>query len=285
MVLYAIVDIAQDGPDAVLLLHVELEIADHAEALDEAGDGLVEPPEAGAAHQGVLVLQVGGGLLVALLGGALALGGAARGVGRVVVEQAAVGVHEALEVLLAHLVLDEVHLGEHVDVRDLEHDHGGHGGQGAGEELGAVDDEGGLEQVGGAEADVEGAGAREEAHERGEDGHVRVQLDLARHVEDDEVLLGQRVEGVGEEVEVLHEELEAVDEPAVGAEPHLLHDVLERDEVLDVEVGRVLERLGRRVEVDVEGGPPVELKVCDEGRAERGLWKFMGMSSQLNVIG
>lgn len=279
MILDTIVNIRQNSPNALLVLHIKFKVADHAKALDQARDGLVESPEAGAAHQGVLVLQVGGGLLLALLRGVLALGGPPRHVGRVVVQQAAVGVHEAPEVLPAHLVLDEVHLGQHVDVRHLEHDHGRHGAQGAGEELGAVDDEGRLEQVGGAQADVEGAGAREEAHERRQDGHVRVQLDLARHVEDDEVLLGKRVEGVGEEVEVLHEKLEAVDQPAVGAETHLLHDVLEGDEVLDVEVRRVLERLGRRVQVDVERGPPVQLEVGDEGRAERGLCGDRGRAS------
>lgn len=62
--------------------------------------------------------------------------------------------------------------------------------------------------------------------------------------------------------------LEAVDEPAVGAQPYLFHDVLERDEVFDVDVGLVGEIFGRRVEVDVEAGALVVPEVLDESRAE-----------------
>jgi len=62
--------------------------------------------------------------------------------------------------------------------------------------------------------------------------------------------------------------LEAVDEAAVGAQPYLIHDVGERDEVFDVDVGLVGEVFGRRVEVDVEAGALVAPEVLDEGRAE-----------------
>jgi hypothetical protein len=62
--------------------------------------------------------------------------------------------------------------------------------------------------------------------------------------------------------------LEAVDEAAVGAQPYLIHDVGERDEVFDVDVGLVGEVFGRRVEVDVEAGALVVPEVLDEGRAE-----------------
>jgi len=62
--------------------------------------------------------------------------------------------------------------------------------------------------------------------------------------------------------------LEAVDEAAVGAQPYLVHDVGERDEVFDVDVGLVGEVFGRRVEVDVEAGALVVPEVLDEGRAE-----------------
>lgn len=91
-------------------------------------------------------------------------------------------------------------------MRHLEHDHRAHGRQRAGEELGAVDHEGRFEQVCGAEVDVEGAGAGEVAHQRGEDGDVRVQLDLAGHVDDDKVFFRDGIEGFGEEVEVFEEE-------------------------------------------------------------------------------
>ena len=63
---------------------------------------------------------------------------------------------------------------------------------------------------------------------------VRVKLNLAGHIDDDEVFLGQGVDGVGDEVEVLEEEFETVDQPAVGAQAHLLHHIGEGDEVFDV---------------------------------------------------
>ena len=46
---------------------------------------------------------------------------------------------------------------------------------------------------------------------------MRVQLDLAWEVEDDEVFFAEGLDGLGEEVEVLQEELEAEDQAAVGA--------------------------------------------------------------------
>jgi len=46
--------------------------------------------------------------------------------------------------------------------------------------------------------------------------------------------------------------LEAVDQPAIRTKPYLLHDVFERNEIFDVDVGLVGEVLGGRVEVDVE---------------------------------
>jgi hypothetical protein len=49
---------------------------------------------------------------------------------------------------------------------------------------------------------------------------------------------------------------------------HLLHHVGEGDQVLDVEVGLVVEGLGRGVEVDVEGGAAVVVQVGDQGGAE-----------------
>lgn len=151
---------------------------------------------------------------------------------------------------------------------DFEHEHSTHGTKCSGEELGAVNDKSGLEEVDGGHADIEGTGLREELHEGGKDGDVGVEFDLARHIEDDEVLLSQGVEGLCQPVEVLHEELEAVDETAIGPEAHLFHGILEGDEFLDVEVGRVFEGLGGGIEVDVEGRAAVELQVGNEGGTE-----------------
>lgn len=248
MELDAVINVAEDRTDAVLILHVELEVADHAEVLNKAGHGTVQPAEAGTLHDGIPILRVGHGIVI----GAAALGLAPGHLGGVVVQEEGIGSDEALQVLFAHLVLHEVHLGEDVDVRDLEHDHGRHGAQRAREELCAVDDKGRLEQVGGAEADVEVARLGEEARQGGQDRHVRVQLNLARHVKDDKVLLRQRVEALGQEVEILHQELEAVDESTVGPQAHFFHDILERDEIFNVQVGLVLKGFGGRVEIDVE---------------------------------
>jgi hypothetical protein len=106
---------------------------------------------------------------------------------------------------------------------------------------------------------------------------VRVELDLAGHVDDDEVFFGERIECFGKEVEVLEQELKTVDESAVGPEPHFFHHIFERYEVFDVEVGFVGEVFGGGVEVDVEAGAAVGLEVIDEGGAEGGLGRGEGL--------
>lgn len=98
-----------------------------------------------------------------------------------------------------------------------------------------------------------------------------VEFDLTRHIEYDEVLFGQRLKRLCQPIEVFHEKLEAVDEPTVGPKADLFHGILERDEFLDIEVGRVFKRLGGRIEVDVEGGAAVELQMGNEGCAKGGL--------------
>jgi len=98
-----------------------------------------------------------------------------------------------------------------------------------------------------------------------QDGDVGVELDLTRHVDDDEVFFGEGIEGFGEEVEVLEEEFEAVDQAAVGAEAHFLHDIFEGDEIFDVKIGLVGEVFGGGVEIDVEAGAPVVAEVGYEG--------------------
>ena len=46
--------------------------------------------------------------------------------------------------------------------------------------------------------------------------------------------------------------LEAGHHRAIGAKLHLLHSIVETDEVLDVDIGLEIKFLGGRVEVDVE---------------------------------
>jgi len=263
-----VVDMAEHRGDAVLVIDVKLEERHHAEIVDQLRDGPVQLLERAAAHQQVL------GRRVAFSSFALVL-----------LQQLHVDVDETLQLFPSQNVLDLVHLAQDVDVRDLEHDHGGHGAQGAREELGLVDGEGALEQVGRAEGDVERSLAGQERHERRQDGDVRVQLDLARHVEDDQVLLAQRVQRLRQEVEVLHQELEAVDQAAVGAQAQLLHHVLQRDELADVQVRLVAERLRGRVEVDVEAAPPRVLQVLDQRVAEGRLARARGPHHQDAELG
>ena len=73
---------------------------------------------------------------------------------------------------------------------------------------------------------------------------VRVQFNLAWQVEEDEVLFAERLNGSGEEIEVLEEEFEAIDQAAVRAKGHLFHDIFEADEVFDVE--KLFAALGRQ---------------------------------------
>jgi hypothetical protein len=253
-----VVNVAENSAQAVLVLHIELEVGNHAEVVDELRDRLVQLVEGRAAHQAVC------GGRIAVLSVVLVVCCAARGV---FVDQIGVDLDKALHFALGDLPLDQIHLAQDIEVGHLEHEHGAHGGQCSGEELGAIDDKSGLEEVRGAHADVQAA-----VHERldkvGQDGHVGVELDLAGHVEDDQIVVGDFLERVGQEVEVLHEELEAVDEAAVGAEAHFVHDILETDEVLDVEVGLKGKVLGGGVEVHVEAGALVVLEVLDEGGAE-----------------
>jgi hypothetical protein len=114
---------------------------------------------------------------------------------------------------------------------------------------------------------------------------MRVQLNLAGHVEHDQVVLGDLLERVRQEVEVVHEELEAVDEAAVGPEGHFFHDIFQADEVFDVEVGLEGEGLGGGVEVYVEAGPLVVLEVLDEGGAEGGFACLWGGLAVMRVQG
>jgi hypothetical protein len=75
---------------------------------------------------------------------------------------------------------------------------------------------------------------------------------LAWQVEEDEVLFAERLNGSGEEIEVLEEEFEAIDQAAVRSKGHLFHDIFEADEVFDVEIRFIGEVIGCGVKVDVE---------------------------------
>lgn len=196
VVLYRVVDVAQDPGHAVLVLHVQLQERHHAEIINQARDGPVELPEAPAAHDGLRVRRVRASSQV-LIGVVVVV---------IVFHQRSVRVEEPFELPFRHRSLDQIHLRQDVDVWDLEHDHGAHCGEGAGEEFGAVDDEGGFEEVGGAEGDVEGAEAGQVVDEAGHDGDVGVELDLAGEVDDDEIFFRERFQGLGEEVEVLEKE-------------------------------------------------------------------------------
>lgn len=98
-----------------------------------------------------------------------------------------------------------------------------------------------------------------------------IEFDLSGHIEDDEVFFSQRFKRLGQPIEIVHEKLEAVDEPAIGPEANLFHSIFERDELFDVEIGLVLKGLGSWIEVDVKGGAAVELQMGDEGGAKGGL--------------
>ena len=161
MKLNRVVDIAQNRAHAVLVIHIQLQEADHAEIIDHTGHRTVELLETAAGHNPIDlagILQVDGvGVTQSVVAGVF------------VVEEAGVRVDEAAHGIFGEsLGRDEVHFGEHVDVREFEVDHGGHGGEGAREELGGVDYEGRFEEVGRAEVDVQGAHAREVACEFGE---------------------------------------------------------------------------------------------------------------------
>src|SRR5690606_29407345 len=60
-------------------------------------------------------------------------------------------------------------------------------------------------------------------------------------------------------------------QPAVGTEAHLIHDIFEGNELLNVDIGLVLDRLGRRVKVDVLTCSLRSTQVLDQSCAECGL--------------
>jgi hypothetical protein len=101
-----------------------------------------------------------------------------------------------------------------------------------------------------------------------QNGHMGIQLNLAGHIKHNQVIFGDLLERIRQPVQVLEQELEAVDQTAVGAQRHLFHDIFEGDEVFDVEVGLEGEVLGGGIEVYIETGAFVVLEVLDDGGAE-----------------
>ena len=65
--------------------------------------------------------------------------------------------------------------------------------------------------------------------------------------------------------------LKAIDQSPIGPKAHFLHDIFKGYEVLDVEVGLIVEVFSSRVEVDVETRSLIEPEMLDQGRAEGGL--------------
>ena len=78
---------------------------------------------------------------------------------------------------------------------DFQHEHRAHGRERAGEVFGPVDDEGGLQEVRGADIDIESSIASEMFDEYGYDWYMSVELYLSRHVDDDQILLSERIDG------------------------------------------------------------------------------------------
>ncbi|KAI6770105.1 hypothetical protein HG530_004734 [Fusarium avenaceum] len=161
--LYAVVNIAQDSTDAVLIGHVQLEVVDHAEAFDQASHSAVKSSETSTLHH--LFLLIGSLRFVVLGLGTFC--NATRALHRVIVEETYIGGEEAFEVLLLDLPLNKIHLGENVDVRHLKHEHSTHSTESTREKLGAINDERGFEEIDSGHADIEGTWLGEELDQGG----------------------------------------------------------------------------------------------------------------------
>lgn len=88
----------------------------------------------------------------------------------------------------AHFVLEEVHFGEDVEVRQLERDHGGERLEAAGDELGRVGDKVAVEAEDGADIP---AVVLHKVHEGAQHRDVREELDLAGAVHEEVVVLSE----------------------------------------------------------------------------------------------
>lgn len=114
---------------------------------------------------------------------------------RLVGEQQRIGVHvplhlfalDILGALLVVVVVDKVHLGHDIDMRDVEIDHGAHRAQHARKVLWLVVHKVRVEQVGGAYPKVELL--LHQLHKPRHDRVVRIQLNLAGAVNDQVVVV------------------------------------------------------------------------------------------------
>jgi hypothetical protein len=79
--------------------------------------------------------------------------------------------------------------------------------------------------------------------------------------------------------------LEAVNQSSVRSQLQVLHDLLQADQVLDVQTGRVLELVRCRVEVEEVDCSSERLGVGDEGGAEGGFAGTGGAGYEYGVYG
>ena len=91
-----------------------------------------------------------------------------------------------------HFILEQVHLGEDVQVGQLERHHGRERLEAARDELGRVGDEVAVEAKDGTDVP---AVVLHEVHKRAQHGDVREELDLARAVDEEVVVLAEALRG------------------------------------------------------------------------------------------
>ena len=130
MVLNGIIDIAEDGADALFFLNVESKEGDHAKVVDELSDGSIQFFEGSATHQ---VRWFGGIIVVILLVvmidchvgidmvvlGMISAGSVHCGMMMMIIveKKGMIRFEKSLQFLPTHVVLDQIHLAENVDMR------------------------------------------------------------------------------------------------------------------------------------------------------------------------
>jgi hypothetical protein len=165
-------------------------------------------------------------------------------------------------------------------MRHFQHHHRAHGRQRARKELRSIYDKRRFEQVRSTHADIQ-TPMHERLDQPGQDGYMCIQLDLPGHIEYYQIVLCNLLQRISQEVEVLHQELETIYQPAIGSKLHFLHDIFEADQVFDVEVGLEGEVFGGGVEVHVEARALAVLEVLDEGGAEGGFAGTFAVSANV----
>ncbi|KAI7242131.1 GPN-loop GTPase [Hortaea werneckii] len=233
---------AQYRANTVLVLRIQLQKRHQAELIYQVAHCTVELGERITAHYfiGIGGIAIVYSLFVFIQQSAL----------RRILQQTDIRLDVLFQLFPRYLSFHQIHLAEDVDVGKLKHQHRTHGTQGAGEELGSVDDESALEQVGCAHAYIQ-ASAVQRLYEIGDDRHVGIQLDLTGHVDKDEILLRDILQRLGQEVHVFQEELKAVYQAAIRAEVELFHDIFEGDELSDKHERLLLRRCWIKAEQKV----------------------------------